>query len=79
MLENRNCIGQLVNDDTLDGDRDIGTAKTGSGAGAPTGSSTTASTSVIVDGGCDRRAERAQPAASAISPAMPEGSTNGSK
>jgi hypothetical protein len=25
MLENRNCIGHVVNDDTRDGDNDVGT------------------------------------------------------
>jgi hypothetical protein len=30
--EKRNCIGQLVNDDTRDGDSELGTGKRGSGS-----------------------------------------------
>lgn len=41
MLENRNCMGHEVNDETRDGDNDVGIGKTGS-----------ASTSVIVRPGC---------------------------
>jgi hypothetical protein len=32
MLEKRNCIGHEVNDDTRDGDSDVGTGNVGAGA-----------------------------------------------
>jgi hypothetical protein len=50
MLEKRNCIGHDVNDDTRDGDSDVGTGNTGAVAGSVM--------SVIVRGACDRVAEQ---------------------
>ena len=66
MLENRNCIGHDVNDDTRDGDSDIGTGKVGAGAAVSV-------MSAIVDGACHRVA------ASRTIAAIATGSTNGAK
>ena len=66
MLEKRNCIGHDVNDDTRDGDNDIGTGKVGAGTAVSV-------MSAIVDGGCHRDE------ASRTSSAIPTGSMNGVK
>jgi hypothetical protein len=79
MLENRNCIGHDVNDDTLDGDNDVGTGNTG-----------VASSVIqrIVERGCHSVVRTPDPAgvparhhraASRMSSAMAEGSMNGVK
>jgi hypothetical protein len=47
MLENRNCIGHDVNDETRDGDSDVGTGKTGA-------RSAVVLMEVIVGRGCGR-------------------------
>jgi hypothetical protein len=52
MLENRNCMGQVVNDETRDGDRLVGVGNTAATSGA-SGALVPSSMSVIVDGGCD--------------------------
>ncbi len=66
MLENRNCIGHDVNDDTRDGDNDIGTGNVGAGTAVSV-------MSAIVDGGCHTVA------ASEMIAAMAGGSMNGVK
>ncbi len=66
MLEKRNCIGHDVNDDTRDGDNDIGTGNGGAGTAVSV-------MSTIVDGPSHRVA------ASRTSAAIAAGSTKGAK
>ena len=77
MLENRNCMGHDVNDDTREGDSDVGTGNTGAGAALSI-------MGVIVERGCDGvglpgRIGWCQPTASAMIFAMAAGSINGVK
>ena len=78
MLENRNCMGHDVNDDTREGDSDVGTGNTGPDAARSI-------MRAIVERGCHRVAVAASLQAaisgspSAITAAMAAGSMNGVK
>ena len=75
MLENRNCMGHDVNDDTRDGDNDVGTGNVGAEAAASVMEG-------IVGRGCHgvgATVSRVQPTASVISDAIAAGSMNGVK